>query len=472
MSEDLARVIKANETVIAHIVDLLTRSIVRVVPFVGAGLSVDFGFPTWRAFLIDAAGDGRRRVAREARVLLRKGDFEGAAQALTQADPAAFEQMIRSHFAREPELGEVETTAVWRVPILARGGPVVTTNFDRVLERVFSRRGAPFEDVAHGPDRDLFTQAMVDGRSHLLMLHGRAASAQGRVLTATQYTEAYDRAGVPSDPNRVNALPDLLHTVYATTHLLFLGSSLSDTRTLEILRRAARDRGPDFVHFSVLTRPRDREDHRRLEQTLSECHVRPIWIAAGRYDLIPLLLDHVIERAGLRAPGALATSRRLTGPDDSLLQHGRQFRGRENDVEKVLEFLHGASGLAEVVAVATTLASVEGAPGIGKSAVCKEALSRWLAAKTGSRAFWVDITEARRESDLIDRLGVTLGLGDAPSRADVVAAVDTLDGVLYLDNLEDALDDAASSSWSASLAARAVPACWCRRDAPLAVTRR
>ena len=49
-------------------------------------------------------------------------------------------------------------------------------------------------------------------------------------------------------------------------------------------------------------------------------------------------------------------------------------------------------------------------------------MARWVSAKLGLRALWVDVTEARQESDLVDRLGAALGLGEAPSRGAVVAA--------------------------------------------------
>lgn len=70
--------LRSNETALT-LIARQGRPTLGVVPFLGAGVSMTFGFPSWQAFLHQAAPPALRSGIEE---LLNEQDFESAAQAL------------------------------------------------------------------------------------------------------------------------------------------------------------------------------------------------------------------------------------------------------------------------------------------------------------------------------------------------------------------------------------------------------
>src|SRR3984957_10741874 len=119
-----------------------------VVPFVAAGLSTAFGLKDWKGLLLAAAPPGLLRTVEKR---LNRADYEGAAEVLLRALGADGFQSMVAAAAGDVNLERFtfRSGTVALLPLLARG-PVVTTNFDRVLEKAFVAGGAPFESVISG----------------------------------------------------------------------------------------------------------------------------------------------------------------------------------------------------------------------------------------------------------------------------------------------------------------------------------
>src|SRR5687768_13572847 len=268
------------------------RTATGVIPFVGAGLSQPFGFPQWGAFLERHAPTPRLAAAISAR--LTRGEYEEAAGDLQEALGAlAFEDAIRRTFGGMNAAGRLPAAAVRVLPRLATG-PVLTTNFDRVLEQVFEESGRRFDDVIAGAERAHVAQALhVNGRL-LWKLHGDVRSRAGRVLTHREYTEHYGH----SDPSQVDwqkPLPSLFESLLIARPVLFLGCSLEQDRTVRILgASAARHAG--VGHYALLENPGDDETRQQRARTLSNVGIRPIWFPAGRFDLIAPFLGYLSDQ--------------------------------------------------------------------------------------------------------------------------------------------------------------------------------
>jgi hypothetical protein len=111
-----------------------------------AYLSTAFGLKDWKNLLLDAASPRLRpRVGRQ----LQKNDYEGAAETLLkELGPDAFQSMVAASAGDSHlRLSDFRTGTISLLPLLA-SGPVVTTNFDRALERL----GIPVRPVASPPD--------------------------------------------------------------------------------------------------------------------------------------------------------------------------------------------------------------------------------------------------------------------------------------------------------------------------------
>jgi hypothetical protein len=110
-----------------------------LLPFVGAGLSMPMGFPSWHGFLTTLANECGKTV--EIAALLGEGKYEEAAETVEQGlGPAIFNKRVAHTFGERKSKDCTLQGPVLALPDLADGA-VVTTNFDRILERVFTEAG-------------------------------------------------------------------------------------------------------------------------------------------------------------------------------------------------------------------------------------------------------------------------------------------------------------------------------------------
>lgn len=276
------------------------RGPVGVIPFVGAGLGVPYGFPPWTPLLRELGT--RYGVRDEIDAHLAAARYEEAADALVRkAGREPLNARLKMLYGERVLEGKVFRGAVTRLPALARG-PVVTTNFDRLLEHVFEAAGQPFVERLSGTQSDLFAEALHTGARYLLKLHGDVLDTRNRVLTLAEYDAHYGGRTV-DDVDFTRSLPKMLECIFGTRTLLFLGCSLGPDRTLLLLRRVARARG-DLAptHFAVLEYPGDAQWVDRA-RALGEDRITPVWYPAGRHELIDPILSALLPEAQADAPG-------------------------------------------------------------------------------------------------------------------------------------------------------------------------
>ena len=128
---------------------------------------------------------------------------------------------------------------------------------------------------------------MADWNPSLLKLHGDT-SGYGRVLTSAEYTLAYSEGG---------NLPSALTAVFAQASALFLGCSLNEDRTMNLLHEMSRKAGSGSpVHYAVLAKP---DTGGLLERTkfLSMRRILPIWFQPGKYEQVEAILTLLHEVA-------------------------------------------------------------------------------------------------------------------------------------------------------------------------------
>lgn len=257
----------------------------KLVPFVGAGLSTNFGYPGWNSLIQAlAAHAGQRRLILKINELLNANKFEEAAEAVSLDLPNLFDDTLRSTFDHEKLERPLSQGAVRLIPYIARG-LVLTTNFDRVLEAAFEDAGRPFKEVFPGSRIREAHRAIQLDEPFLLKLHGDYLDSESRVLTLSQYVREYGH----SDPTRVNlnrAVPTVLGQALAARPLLFLGCSLKTDRTITVIGRLAR-KMPGTVHFALMSES-DTSAERRKQLEL--WNIRPIFYPAGQYDKIEKIL--------------------------------------------------------------------------------------------------------------------------------------------------------------------------------------
>jgi len=422
-----------------------------VIPFVGAGLSIPLGFPGWTEFLKEQgqlAG-----IKKEIENQINAWEYEEAAEDLLNAlNGRAFQDNLKYAYGdRNLENKELDG-AVSLLPQLALG-PVITTNFDHVLENIFEKYNCEFEYKVLGAKVDLVPEALQGSKRFLLKIHGDVDDRTERILTLSEYEKNYGS----TDTSKINLdlpLPRLLYLMLTNRPLLFLGCSLNKDRTIEMLKKVVQD-NQGIAHFAIVEMPGSEALFHEKMSFLSEHGIRPVWYPTGQHDLIEPLLEYLIKQIPSSPriiPPQSTNNRLLSGPDDYLLEHRSGFFGRKEDVKKIIEFLSSDKSIGTVTA-SNEIYNVRGAPGIGKTEVCKEALMQFLSDNPGKKAYYVELSEANDEAGFIARLAEAVGIEYAEDKNQVLNAFNLSPGLIYLDNLEDVIADEGSVELLLQLAA-------------------
>lgn len=262
-----------------------------VIPFVGAGMSKSAGLPEWKEYLLSLCDDAGLASEAIRERLEGQGDYEGVMNDIVQRLTLhRFERDFERSFQLPDEIGG----AVTMLPKLFDGS-VITTNFDRVLEKAYESNAKPFEEKVTGRGRvNAFFRAIPAGQRYLLKLHGNIDNAAERVLNAGEYAAAY---GNEADINMSFPLPKLLKRLFTSYSFVFLGCSLSADRTIQTLMRVAGEEGYDSLphHYAVLPCPADAEKKRVIDQRLADAHITPLWYPEGEHEHVEQILELLLD---------------------------------------------------------------------------------------------------------------------------------------------------------------------------------
>lgn len=275
------------------------RSPLGVIPLVGAGLPAAIcftnppkRFPQWGELLLGLAQG--KTIEPEIRRLVNRGDYEGAAQKIDKDSPGALPQKIKDAFDRKVGREQLLTGALSYLPYLARG-PVITTNFDNVLEQAFAAANEPLTPV-YGPLAYRIVNAIHQNERVLLKIHGDCADPTFRVLTVSEYEKAYGVKNEQGNRHKAPSIGSMAWVMFTNRPLLCLGCSLEQDRTTDVLR-ALRAQVAGLTHYAILA---SHYSLRRLDQRKNELlamGVTPVWFAPGEFKQIESLLHELLERS-------------------------------------------------------------------------------------------------------------------------------------------------------------------------------
>jgi len=262
-----------------------------VIPFVGAGMSKSAGLPEWKEYLLGLCDDaGLDRNAIRDRLEIQ-GDYESAMNDIVERLTL---NRFERDFERSFQIPETISGAVSLLPKLFDCS-AITTNFDRVLERVYESDAKAFVEKVTGRGcASAFFRAIPAGERYLLKLHGNIDNAAERVLNQTEYHEAYGNAG---DVNMTFPLPKLLKRLFTSYSFFFLGCSLSADRTVQTFMRITLDEGRDNLphHYALLACPADLDKRRTIDQRLADAHITPLWYPEGEHEHVGNILELLLE---------------------------------------------------------------------------------------------------------------------------------------------------------------------------------
>ncbi|MFO0697875.1 MAG: SIR2 family protein [Nitrospira sp.] len=292
MIELQALIDKENASAIDKIVTSL-RSPTGVIPFIGAGMSHDYGVPMWGQFLELAAVTDDERV--QVKSFVKDGKYEDAAQLL---DTGSSREKFRGFISEMLDVNvepERRTTGPLSLLPLMTTGPVITTNFDRVIEAFYETAERPFSGdawIAGRRDPLRILDAIQQNRHALIKLHGDVQDASTFTFTALEYDESYGSL----ERGTRGVLTELGNVIYTNRPLLFLGCSLEKDRTLAVLQQVA-SQNRYLTHYAVLAAPKTGTALEQRRDVLKWAGIVPLWFMPGQFEQIAVLLDRLLERA-------------------------------------------------------------------------------------------------------------------------------------------------------------------------------
>ncbi|MDY7091556.1 MAG: SIR2 family protein [Acidobacteriota bacterium] len=257
----------------------------QAVPLVGSGMSVPSGLPTWSHLLRLVSGfTPVDPVSLEE--LIADFSFEKAADLIAESTNV---NMLNERIEHELRV-EASAEISGPVRLLPAIFPdlVVTTNLDDVLEYAYSLNGCSFEHVLAGQGIAKYRSIKALGQSLLLKLHGTCRDPEGRVLQTKEYDHAYAEGGL---------IRDELALLYRTHHLLFIGCSLGNDRTVELVAEVASKDSNMPRHYAFLRLPDDSQVRISREGFLSERNIYPIWYERPHDEALYALFTGLFDSA-------------------------------------------------------------------------------------------------------------------------------------------------------------------------------
>jgi len=248
-----------------------------VVPFIGAGISVGGGFPTWTNHL--------RQQARTAGISpsdvdawLSTGRHEEHIE--NTYGKEVFAQEIRDVFSRTGAIQDITL----RIADLFKD-TLITTNYDKLLEQVFDTGSEPYVQVINGmaamdpPAADKIT---------IIKVHGDITQPDRCILGKAQYDQAYGEEQLDLE----RPIPKLLGYYFKNNSLVFIGCSLRNDRTIRVFRSIKEESGDFFFpqHFSIEQAPETAEDLRTRNAELARLGITAIWFPHGEFQLVEEIL--------------------------------------------------------------------------------------------------------------------------------------------------------------------------------------
>lgn len=216
----------------------------KLIPFIGAGLSARFNFPTWSGLLDVIAGE----LDWDPAVFKISGNYLQLAEYYVSKKGAIGD--LRSKLDKMFNASEAEIrSSVAHEKLVALNFPLIyTTNFEDVIERAFKIHEATYRKKCHAIANIDNFQETEEGVVQVVKFHGTFADDASLVLTESQY---FDRLEFES-PLDIKLRADMLGK-----SLLFLGYSFSDINLRLMLYKFMKLRRqhklPDRLPTAIMT---------------------------------------------------------------------------------------------------------------------------------------------------------------------------------------------------------------------------
>lgn len=231
-----------NQAKFNELVNAYSQNPYFIIPFVGAGMTADLGYPTWNELLkilTSAIYDTKDRKE-VIKLLKQKEDNEQVASCIERILEGTFYDNVRRIFSLDGKRTDYKDLAVDILPLLFN--QIVTTNYDHVIEECYAKHKKNI-NVITLHNTFSFYSSLADGEKYsLYKLHGDYESNREEIIFTK---ESYDRYYGDPESELCEKLKSFIHS----RRLLFLGASLKQDRLAKFLIEVTRD---GDSHFAIM----------------------------------------------------------------------------------------------------------------------------------------------------------------------------------------------------------------------------
>ena len=251
-----------------------------IVPFIGAGVSCGCGLLTWYELLEELAKDYFSRE--EIKKLAEFSALEFADEIVKKTgNVVVIANRISEIFAKR----EIDISDVPYILLEEFSPLIVTTNYDNIIERVSTKVSRGKITALLPCLRGQFSNAIQLNEYKLLKIHGSIEESSSFVISSQQYDMAYRENGL---------VESYLRNIFNGKRVLFVGCSLEEDRTLEILKKCV-EKNRELVHYAIIPRPEKEKDYLQKNAQLMQLGIYPIYFPEKDYGAISKLLNYIAE---------------------------------------------------------------------------------------------------------------------------------------------------------------------------------
>lgn len=255
-----------------------------IVPYIGAGMSALFNdiYPLWGQFLNNTYMEFCENCNKSNYELL---NFEDKADFLSsEIGKITFCDHLKDTFGihhLEREILDFIDKPAYLLPIIFQNNLIVTTNYDKVIEKMFQLHNKIIT-VTHPGHYEALNTALRECKLLLFKIHGDITEPQTSIiLTKEQYDNAY----------KEQALISSLKQIFVGKEILFLGCSLEKDRPLELMCEVTQ---AGMKNYCIISSDSNllKSNRLRLE---NDYNTQTIIYPEGRHECLNIILNYIAE---------------------------------------------------------------------------------------------------------------------------------------------------------------------------------
>lgn len=257
----------------------------QVVPYIGAGMSMLFDgvYPSWGGFLngtFEEFGDPTEKEKFDELGYEDKADF-----LYDDMGRLSFADNLKKVFGEyhlKREVSDFIDKSIYLLPIIFEKSLVITTNYDKVIEKIYGLYSDLLLSVAHPGHFEALNGALRDNKLLLYKIHGDISEPiESIILTKAQYETAYNNV----------KLTDTLRQIYMSKSMLFLGCSLEKDRPISLLCEVSKSGMNNFAIIECA----DANKKNKRKQLENDYYTKAIVYPEGKHECVKIILEHIAE---------------------------------------------------------------------------------------------------------------------------------------------------------------------------------